>query len=143
MRMSFAFVIIVTLATPATAVAADENLKQAVEKLASGNADNTGKQNPWLIHDTIHPVNDNWLKELEISGAPCCDGNDAIRLDDPQWRFQNNHYQVFLDNDWIIIRDFNVLDTRLNRDGLARVWPVKNGEGRSVDVRCFLPGIMG
>jgi hypothetical protein len=97
----------------------------------------------WLIHDTIHPVNDNWLKELQISGASCCDGNDATRLDDPQWRFQNNHYQVFLDNDWIIVRDLNVLDTRLNRDGVARVWPVKNGEGRSVDVRCFLPGIMG
>jgi hypothetical protein len=97
----------------------------------------------WLIHDTIHPVNDHWLKELQISGGSCCDGNDAVRLDDPQWRFQNNHYQVFLDNDWIIVPDFNVLDTRLNRDGVARVWPVKNGEGRSVDVRCFLPGIMG
>lgn len=45
MRMSYAFVTIAALATPATAVA-DENLKQVVEKLAAAYADNFNKQNP-------------------------------------------------------------------------------------------------
>jgi len=45
MRMSYAFVLIAALATPAT-VAADENLKQVVEKLSSAYADNFNKQNP-------------------------------------------------------------------------------------------------
>jgi ketosteroid isomerase-like protein len=46
MRMSYALVFIATLATPATAVAEDENLKQVVEKLAAAYADNIAKQNP-------------------------------------------------------------------------------------------------
>jgi ketosteroid isomerase-like protein len=46
MRVSYALVLIGTLATPATAVAADENLKAVVEKLAAAYADNTAKQNP-------------------------------------------------------------------------------------------------
>jgi ketosteroid isomerase-like protein len=45
-KMSYAFILIATLATPATAVAADENLKQVVEKLAAAYADNIAKQNP-------------------------------------------------------------------------------------------------
>jgi ketosteroid isomerase-like protein len=44
--MSYALVLIATLATPATAVAGDENLKQVVEKLAAAYADNIAKQNP-------------------------------------------------------------------------------------------------
>jgi ketosteroid isomerase-like protein len=43
MRMSYAFVLIAGLVTPATA---DENLKQVVERLASAYADNFNKQNP-------------------------------------------------------------------------------------------------
>jgi len=43
MRMSYAFVLIAAFVTPA---AADENLKQLVEKLASAYADNFNKQNP-------------------------------------------------------------------------------------------------
>lgn len=43
MRMSYVFVLIAALVTPA---AADENLKQVVEKLASAYADNFNKQNP-------------------------------------------------------------------------------------------------
>ena len=46
MRVPYALVLIATLATPATAVAADENLKQVVEKLAAAYADNIAKQNP-------------------------------------------------------------------------------------------------
>jgi len=42
MRMSYAFVLIAAFVTPA---AADENLKQVVEKLASAYADNFNKQN--------------------------------------------------------------------------------------------------
>jgi ketosteroid isomerase-like protein len=45
-KMSYAFVLIATLAIPATAVAADENMKQVVEKLAAAYADNISKQNP-------------------------------------------------------------------------------------------------
>jgi ketosteroid isomerase-like protein len=45
-KMSYAFVLITTLATPTIAVAADENLKQVVEKLAAAYADNFNKQNP-------------------------------------------------------------------------------------------------
>jgi ketosteroid isomerase-like protein len=43
MRMSYAFVLIAAFVTPA---AADENLKQVVEKIASDYADNFNKQNP-------------------------------------------------------------------------------------------------
>ena len=46
MQMSYAFVLIATLATPATAVAGDESLKQLAEKLAASYADNFNKQNP-------------------------------------------------------------------------------------------------
>ena len=45
MRLSYAFILIATLATPATPVAADENLRQVVEKIASAYADNIEKQN--------------------------------------------------------------------------------------------------
>jgi uncharacterized protein (TIGR02246 family) len=46
MRISYAFVLVATLAAPATAVAGDESLKQVVEKLAATYADNIAKQNP-------------------------------------------------------------------------------------------------
>jgi ketosteroid isomerase-like protein len=46
MRISYALVLVATLAAPATAVAGDESLKQLVEKLAANYADNIAKQNP-------------------------------------------------------------------------------------------------
>jgi uncharacterized protein (TIGR02246 family) len=45
-KMSYAFGLIAMLAAPTIAVAADENLKQVVEKLASAYMDNFNKQNP-------------------------------------------------------------------------------------------------
>src|ERR1700692_3062695 len=45
-KMSYAFVLIATLAAPTIAFAADKNLKQVVEKLASAYMDNFNKQNP-------------------------------------------------------------------------------------------------
>jgi uncharacterized protein (TIGR02246 family) len=46
MRISYALVLVATLAAPATAVAGDESLKQLVEKLAANYADNIAKQDP-------------------------------------------------------------------------------------------------
>jgi ketosteroid isomerase-like protein len=46
MRTSYAFALIVTLFTPATAVAGDENLKQVVEKIRAAYVENFNKQNP-------------------------------------------------------------------------------------------------
>jgi ketosteroid isomerase-like protein len=49
MRISYALVLVATLATPATAVAADENLKQVVDNLASAFNENFNKQNSAAI----------------------------------------------------------------------------------------------
>jgi len=45
-KMSYAFVLIATLATPTIAVAADEDMKRVVEKIGAAYAENFNKQNP-------------------------------------------------------------------------------------------------
>jgi len=38
-----------------------------------------------LVHDHRNPANDAWLKELASGRGLCCDGSDAVRVDDPDW----------------------------------------------------------
>ena len=92
-------------------------------------------------HDHNRPDLNEWFKGLESrSKSPCCDGDDALAVEDPDWEMNSGHYRVRLSGEWVDVPDRAVVDGP-NRDGRAMVWPYYvNGELRGV--RCFLPGSM-
>lgn len=48
-----------------------------------------------LAHDAHHPENNQWMKTLASQVGPCCDGSDAVRVDDPDWAMaENGHMQL-------------------------------------------------
>jgi hypothetical protein len=108
---------------------------------------------PVWAHDQKHPELNDWLKSLtNDSGTPCCDGSDALRLENVDWQTTCEagtgecHYQVLLEEAWWNVPDSAVLKTK-NFSGPALVWPTfywRNGDPKngvdSVAIRCFLPG---
>jgi hypothetical protein len=47
---------------------------------------------PALAHDSAHPENNQWLKNLGSPRGVCCDGSEALRVDDPDWvEAENGH----------------------------------------------------
>jgi hypothetical protein len=86
-------------------------------------------------HDGMH---DDWFKSLRSnSGGVCCDGSDALRVEDPHWDIQDGHYRVMLDGKWIDVLDSRIVKTT-NIVGYAVVWPYTS-DGQTY-VRCFMPG---
>lgn len=43
------------------------------------------KIRPAHAHDHGHPENTEWMRHLASGRGPCCDGSDAVRVDDPDW----------------------------------------------------------
>ena len=94
-------------------------------------------------HDGHH---DEWFKSLTNElGVPCCDGSDALRVEDPDWAIKDGHYRVFLDGKWMDVPDDRVVQAP-NIVGPAFVWPGvsagddEGGGGGEPYIRCFLPG---
>ena len=96
---------------------------------------------PAGAHDHSRPDLDGWFKSLQSQGkSPCCDGSDAMRLDDVDWESKDGHYRVKLDGEWIDVPDSAVVEGP-NRAGPTMVWPWRT-DGKLNRVRCFLPGSM-
>jgi hypothetical protein len=92
-------------------------------------------------HDRSRPDLDGWFMGLQSKAkAPCCDGSDAMRLDDVDWDSKDGHYRVRLEGEWIDVPDAAVIDGP-NRAGPTMVWPWRR-DGKLNQVRCFLPGSM-
>lgn len=115
--------------------------------------------NPWLVwtwsmvivlvllltvhfakaHDHNRPELNDWFRGLKSnSGAWCCDGADATRLDDVDWDTKGGHYRVRINGAWIDVPDGAVINEP-NRDGQTMVWPIYGPNG-SIGVRCFILG---
>jgi hypothetical protein len=98
-------------------------------------------QIPAHAHDHSRPELDGWFKGLQSSSkAPCCDGSDAMRLDDVDWISKGGHYQVRLEGEWIDVPDDAIVGEP-NRAGPTMVWPWRT-DGKLNRVRCFMPGSM-
>lgn len=80
-----------------------------------------------------------WVDQLQNQKREtCCFNSDGRRLDDPDWRTFNDHYQVLFTEGWVDVPPEAVV-TGKNQDGIARVWSNKQpGEARVI--RCFLRG---
>ena len=96
---------------------------------------------PAYPHDHSHPELNDWFKSLQSRKAgSCCDGSDAMRIDDPDWTNTNGHYRVRLEGEWVDVPD-NAVITEPNRAGHALVWPYRQ-DGKLNQIRCFAPGSM-
>jgi hypothetical protein len=114
-------------------------------------------------HDAQHPANNQWLKELGSPRGVCCDGSDAVRIDEPDFRMSDHapdgsecrqntpngdspktgHYCVRLllhpqsgvlsEKVWFLVTD-DALVTGPNKDGVVRVWPIATASADSEPV---------
>ena len=101
-------------------------------------------------HDHSRPDLKSWYQaQHNQQGAPCCDGEDAVHIADPDWDTSCDdkgcHYRVRLDGEWIDVPDTAVV-LGPNKSGVALVWPIRYGLGTGGDnkhtyaIRCFMPG---
>ena len=92
-------------------------------------------------HDHNRPDLDGWFTGLRSKAkAPCCDGSEALRIDDVDWESKDGHYRVRLEGEWVDVPDTAVIEGP-NRAGPTMVWPWRV-DGKLDHVRCFLPGSM-
>jgi hypothetical protein len=105
-------------------------------------------------HDHNRPDLNDWFTSLHSGKGPCCDGSDAVSLEDPDWEAQNkagSHYRVrvprygyVIDGQqqelvWVDVPEEAVI-SEPNRVGRTMVWPIYGYMG--VTIRCFMPGSM-
>lgn len=90
--------------------------------------DGTYAQNP--NHEWVHGLH-------SPSGSWCCDITDGHAISNVDLQTKDNHYQVRIENQWIVVPDSAVI-TEPNRIGVAIVWYI-HIEGKPV-VSCLLPG---
>jgi hypothetical protein len=91
-------------------------------------------------HDHQHPGLNTWYKSLRSSKGPCCDGSDAMRVDDADWESKDGHYRVRIDGEWVDVPNEAVVPGP-NLAGRSMVWPYY--EYGHPKARCFMPGSMG
>lgn len=92
-------------------------------------------------HDRLHPELDQWFMGLTNKvKTPCCDGSEAMRMEDVDWESRDGHYRVKLEGEWVDVPD-NAVVQEPNRLGPTLVWPWRRN-GKLDQVRCFLPGSM-
>ena len=89
-------------------------------------------------HDHNRPELNSWFEHLRSGKGPCCDGADALSIDDPDWENDSGHYRVRLEGQWVDVPD-EALIAEPNRDGRALVWPWRK-DGKLDQIRCFMPG---
>lgn len=77
-----------------------------------------------------------WFKSLKSpNGVPCCDTADGTRLDDVDWRQDEQGYSVRIDGEWMRVPKEAIVD-QPNRVGFAIIW---RWGGK---LQCFLPGTL-
>jgi hypothetical protein len=104
-----------------------------------------------FAHDHEHPELNSWFLGLKSKAkVACCDGSEALRLEDVDWESHDGHYRVRIDvsrevgkvdMQWIDVPDDAVVD-QPNLYGRAMVWPVFISVLKP-SVRCFMPGAEG
>jgi hypothetical protein len=92
-------------------------------------------------HDHNRPELNSWFKSLQSGKGPCCNGTEAVHVDDPDWQNDNGHYRVRLEGEWVDVPDDAVVRGP-NMDGRAMVWPYRR-DGLLNQIRCFMPGALG
>lgn len=50
-------------------------------------------------HDHNHPELNVWFMGLHSGKGACCDGSDAMSIDDPDWQNDSGHYRVRLEGE--------------------------------------------
>jgi hypothetical protein len=100
--------------------------------------DPTGK---WA-GDPLQP----WFESLRNNaGMSCCARADGYPVDDGEWDMKDNHYRVFLNGEWTVVPDDNVILSP-NKFGKAIVWLTMQGEldtdrpALGARILCFMPG---
>lgn len=89
-------------------------------------------------HMGERPDLDPWFKTLKSeAGNWCCDGTDAMSVDDPEWKEDAAGYHVALAGSMVPVPPDAVVQG-VNKAGVAIVWPI-TVDGKQV-VRCFMPG---
>lgn len=66
------------------------------------------------------------------NGVPCCDIADGHRLDDVDWKSDDDSYSVRIDGEWVKVDSDKVL-TEPNKIGSAMVWIWHS------QIMCFIP----
>jgi hypothetical protein len=81
-----------------------------------------------------------WFRSLRSAvGIPCCDYADGVRIEDPDWREnEDGSYSVFARGGWQRIEKNQLVPGR-NRIGYAILWWPEHWDHPS----CFLPGARG
>jgi hypothetical protein len=108
-----------------------------------------------LAHDKNFPVTasmHDWFMTLKSGKGPCCADADGNVVKDSDWESVNDaakptvHYKVFLEGAWQDVPDEAVILTP-NLYGQTMVWPNHatgwGGVQNKLDIRCFMPGVMG
>jgi len=91
---------------------------------------------PAQAHDGMH---DDWFRSLKNNyGASCCDGSDALRVEDPSWGIEDGRYYVTLNGKKHVVSPEQLVQAT-NIIGYAIVWPYGDGQGGDL-IRCFMPG---
>jgi len=86
-------------------------------------------------HDHNHPENDDWFRSLTNSrGGSCCDGTEAKRVEDVDWRDEEGGaYSVKINGVWVRFEKDQIV-TATNRYGYAMYWDFHGV------YTCFMPG---
>jgi hypothetical protein len=62
-------------------------------------------------HDYQHPKLNSWYESLHSGKGPCCDGNDAKRVDDADWgKLRMVTVAYALDGEWVDVPNDAVVD---------------------------------
>ena len=93
---------------------------------------------PALAHDASHPELNSWFDRLASGKGLCCSFADGQTVADVDWQSRNGHYEVRLNDAWIVVDDSAVIKEP-NRDGRTIVWPFRTVYGET-QIRCFMPG---
>jgi len=89
-------------------------------------------------HDHARPELNKWFDGLQSAKGPCCSTADGTALADVDWQSKDGHYEVRLNETWIVVDDSAVIKEP-NRDGRTIVWPFRTVYGET-QIRCFMPG---
>jgi len=85
-----------------------------------------------------------WFESLHSNKGPCCSDADGTALSDVDWKSDDGHYLVRVEERWWNVPDEAVIK-EANRAGRAIVWPIYYRESNTllrIDIRCFIPGSM-
>jgi hypothetical protein len=72
------------------------------------------------------------------AGLSCCRESDGHIIEEDDWRISDGHYEIHIGDDWVVVRDTQVLSTQ-NPTGKPVAWYNRYPNAGAV-VYCFAPG---